>query len=328
MRTLLSLLILLATVACGDDDAPAGDAGAAADGPSGGADAGVDAPPAIDAAPSDANLAACPATYGPSSVVNTFVMQSDEAGAFDLDGDGTGDNALGGVAALANMDFMNDLADGDFRVVTELRELDDATLQDDAALVLFVTPGVDTDDPAAPADDFSHMEPFYFDVAAVNPGDCSPKALVAASLAGGTVTGMADVLPLPIPGFGVLPVGRPRLEFSIAPDAAGAGFATTANGRIGGVFPTCPLNSDPAPLGQNSLHAVTLLGLAPDIDMDEDGLETIQADSAGIISCTDGDGTVIDGELCGCDPRIADGFSTYIHFTSVGATLVGPAPGP
>ena len=82
-----------------------------------------------------------------------------------------------------------------------------------------------------------------------------------------------------------------------------------------------------APIGQNALHALAFyLGTQPDIDLDGDGLEQINADSAGITSCTDGNGTNVPGATCGCDSRIADGFSALFNFTSVGASVAGPQP--
>ncbi len=53
----------------------------------------------------------------------------------------------------------------------------------------------------------------------------------------------------------------------------------------------------------------------PDVDLDNDGLESyIATPGTGrvaprIVTCIDGDGTRIDGEMCQFDPRMADGFT-------------------
>ena len=62
------------------------------------------------------------------------------------------------------------------------------------------------------------------------------------------------------------------------------------------------------------------------MDIDDDGLETIESDAGGIIQCKDGDGTVIPGEDCGCDSRMQDGFSVGFTTDQVGATILGPDP--
>jgi hypothetical protein len=42
-----------------------------------------------------------------------------------------------------------------------------------------------------------------------------------------------------------------------------------------------------------------------------------------VARCIDGDGTVIAGANCACDPRIQDGFSTAIEAEGVGAVIAG-----
>jgi hypothetical protein len=312
--------------ACGDDAQSRPPDAAGPDGPP---------PPPPDAAgpdafPPDAGVldpADCPAAYGPASIIDTFALSNTTMNAFDLDGDGDNDNILSSVAGLANGGIMDDLDSGAFRLISELRLLDDATLMNDVMVQVVPYTAVDTDAPVAPGDDFSHMEPFYFSRDSVNPADCSPTGVIPASIAGGAVSASGDVLPVTISGFGLVEIGEPRLTGTLATDAVG--FQLTG-GRLGGVIPACTLSRvTDTPLGMNQLHAlVQFLGLSPDIDLDGDGIETIQTDSAGIISCTDGDSTIVSGETCACDPRIADGFSALFDFTSVGATLVGPDPAP
>jgi hypothetical protein len=84
--------------------------------------------------------------------------------------------------------------------------------------------------------------------------------------------------------------------------------------------------------------SVPLLGsmmigpVQPDVDVDCDGLERINATPGDattaptIVSCVDGDGTVIPGPMCWADPRIRDGYSSAFQVYGVFVHLVGTAP--
>src|SRR5207237_167127 len=65
------------------------------------------------------------------------------------------------------------------------------------------------------------------------------------------------------------------------------------------------------------LDLVLSQGKQADIDVDGDGLETIDYAGGQIVSCTDGDGTQIPGPQCVCDPRIADGYSIAVFANGV-----------
>lgn len=323
---MLVLSLCLFGVACGDDDGDSTtpDGAPAPDAPEAPA---PDAMPQPDAGPLDRSK--CPAAYGPAAVVNTLMIAEDEMDAFDLDGDGTGDNSLSQVAGAVNPGLQDDLADGSFRAMSELRMLDDPLLVNDSSVTFVSYVPVDTDSPRNPNDDFSGMEPFYFHHGSVAPETCEPYAKLPATLAGGRVTGNAPVIRIPLGPFGIADFGKPHLDVQVAPGAAGVGYEVS-QGRLGGAIPTCPLNTSESPIaGKPNLWAlVQVFNLQPDIDLDGDGAEEIRSDSLGIYECVDGDGTVIAGELCGCDPRIADGYSVLFKLTGVGAELLGPAPTP
>jgi len=69
-------------------------------------------------------------------------------------------------------------------------------------------------------------------------------------------------------------------------------------------------------------------GLRPDIDVDGDGLETVELDGDGRVTrCIDGDRTVISGADCWSDDRLADGFSLVMTFEAIQSTFAGRAPG-
>ena len=68
-----------------------------------------------------------------------------------------------------------------------------------------------------------------------------------------------------------------------------------------------------------------LTGIQPEIDVDGDGLETIDLDSnAEIFQCHDGDGSLIEGAYCLEDPRIADGFGMCLDMHGIPGELVYP----
>ncbi len=78
------------------------------------------------------------------------------------------------------------------------------------------------------------------------------------------------------------------------------------------------------------LPLLGILGAQPDIDMDGDGLETIEINREGVpwcqpvvVACVDGDGTRIEGRDCLGDPRIADGFSVALDFDGPRVSLDG-----
>ena len=69
-------------------------------------------------------------------------------------------------------------------------------------------------------------------------------------------------------------------------------------------------------------------GLNPDVDLDGDGLERLLVDDSGyLVSCIDGDLTVIEGRDCWQDEGMADGFSFVMGAVAVPAHLIGLEPG-
>jgi hypothetical protein len=92
----------------------------------------------------------------------------------------------------------------------------------------------------------------------------------------------------------------------------------------------CSLSGVPFPgaTGGTLLHALVndpenRAAVSPDVDRDGDGLEQVVGDGADIVHCVDGDGTVIAGADCPCEPRIVDGYSVAIGFDTTTAELVG-----
>ncbi len=299
----------------------------------GGGGGGSDAAASADAAPNgpDAgfNEAACPSSYGLSSVSSTFSVPASTVG-FDLDGDDMVNNnvATSVVATLINSSLSSSINDGSLRTLTELRDFT-ALGTDDSSVNVVLYGGIDSDSPADTADDFAGDESYYFDRLWVAPADCAPVAEIPSTYTGGTVEGTADTAQLYISALGgFVDFQRVHLSATIEADTAGVKTVAGTPALFGGAIPICSLSKGPGTIGMSALEDIVRIGgVQPDIDLDGDGLETIQAQAGdGVVSCTDGDGTVIMGSDCACDPRIADGFSITFQIDLVGATVLGPAP--
>jgi hypothetical protein len=323
-------LCALGFVGCGDDDAGDDDdvGGTDAGQPDGAADP-PDAGGGADAAPADAmalNVEACPDSYGPASIASTFVVSAEGTG-FDLNGDEAIDNLLAGLGDLLSPMLQDSIDTGDLILVAELRDLEAGVGGGaDAEAVLVLYGGVDGDSPPMVRDNFTGSEQLYFAHEWVLPADCAPKAAIEASYDGTTVQAETEVLSFYVDALGgFVDIARARIAAAIEPDTAGA--RTTGSALFGGALKQCPLAMGDAPLGESAQHALSMFGLQPDIDLDGDGLEQTEHDSSGILRCIDGDGvTAVEGAMCGCDPKMADGYSISFDVTLVGAELLGPSP--
>ncbi len=101
---------------------------------------------------------------------------------------------------------------------------------------------------------------------------------------------------------------------------------------IGMQRPACDGSSSPTMLdgiaGGGTLAIIPLTAVAPDVDVDGDGLERFEIRRGStcapvIVACIDGNGTRIEGHNCVNDPRIADGFSVAFTFTGQPIRLGG-----
>lgn len=278
----------------------------------------------------------CPERYGPCAVSETVVLGA-EADGFDLDGpddpdgDGRPDNVLATSDALRLVlegALSTDLANGDLRMLIEFRDFVGTGY---ANLLLVFYQGVDSDEPREPADDFTGEEEFYFDWEGVDLDDCSPKSVLESSYYVDTITGeLGSVTSYMSALGGLVRVERASIEGEFVADTEGHRTLPGSKARFGGAITQCSLSRGAGTGGSTALHDLTRrFALQPDIDLDGDGLETVQVDSDGILSCTDGDGvTVVEGAQCACDERMADGFSFVLLLEMRGAVLLGPAPEP
>lgn len=279
--------------------------------------------PPVDAAPQG-----CPIPAGESYFMASLEF-APEADGFDLDNDGVVDNSLGRmpVSVLASMNdgIATEIETGEI-MLAHVLDWSPPTATD-PAVELWLFTGRDADDPPDPSNNASGGAEFYakptqFDV------NCLPETRTSSgNVIDSVLRGRADDWLFPLASVGAVNLATPRLELTFASDFA------SFSGRLGAVVPLCSLSAVPL-LGQDSgtmldamVNGPSIRGDATiDVDRDGDGLEVVEGDGVGILRCIDGDGTIINGSDCPCDPRIVDGYSMALKFTGVSAKILGALP--
>ncbi len=298
MRALVTALLACALAGCGGSSHSAGDGGM-----------------------SDADTTpGCHPAFGSSFIVNQF-MQAPAGQGFDLNGDGTPDNAFAVVGI--NSDVWNNLiSTGSAIFLFDFHGLPAAgtAVADGASLELAFYLGV-----AVSADTSTYFNGSGQFLAPASQFDvnCQTTAdMDAVDVAGGAVDGHKAMLGLGVHGLGILEFTKFILRGTMSADQQ------TWSGRLGGVATPCGLSQLPSFTGAGSLlgSMVNVYHVEPDIDVDGNGLDKINGDGQDVASCTTADGVTIPGATCACDPRIKDGFSGAFDFSAVPAMIVGLAP--
>jgi hypothetical protein len=273
-----------------------------------------------DAAPADAGAVRappCPIAPGRTYTMQEYGFHPPGMG-FDLDGDGTVDNELGFLAPIANQVIGEALDSGLTRYLFDIGGWDGAPA-DDAEVTMVSYAGIDADEPPDITNDFGGQGEFYvggrdFDV------DCNPlNPSRTGSVAGRVVYITADRWGLFVNNVGTVEFAKVVLEFTLAEDLV------TATGELGAVMTICGLSRAYQPqIGAGTfLDLVLATDRDADIDVDGDGLEVLDYAGGVVTACTDGDGTVLPGPACICDPRIADGFSLGVYARGVVCNIAG-----
>ena len=306
-------VVSVAVAACGDDGGTETDAAVA-----------IDAP--LYDAHTTLNEQACPTSYGAASIAYTFVVPEDPLVGFDLDGDQEVDNLLSAIAVVINQRFAGDIFNGKLLTLAELRDMPAGVGTDDTDVTLVIYGGVDID--SDNMNNFTGEAEFYYSHEWVDLDDCSPLAASPGSYVGGTLTTEQADIQLQIESLGgLVTLARSKIAVTIEADTAGAKTLMDGPALFGGAVLPCALAMAEGSIGESAHDDLRRLNMQPDIDMDGDGLEVVEGDSAGILRCIDGDGvTAIEGAMCGCDPRIADGYSISFQLDLAGAVVLGPAP--
>ncbi len=279
----------------------------------GGGDAQPDAGPSGSYQPPE-----CEVEFGRTLIFSDITILPDGEG-MDITGDGQPDNQLGVIAPLSNPTIVSVIENGTGIFLLDFTGWENAPADDDDMSVTFYL-GVDADSPPDPTDNTSGSDSFLvvdrqLDV------DCNPLTRVPGSAAGGIARAESGVWNFLIEGIGTLTFDHVHLDLAFDEELQ------HYSGQFGTGWTVCSLAHVEGPLfaGGNLLEAVVndLHLPHPDLDFDGDGLEEIVGDGDGIASCIDGDGTVIDGAGCACDPRIGDAYSVSVAVEGAPATISG-----
>lgn len=301
-------------------------------------------------------------------IMNSLGLASRGQGC-DLDGDGTADNAfaraLGLLASALGPLISMQIDNGNLIFLLNMQGLDDPAGQNDDDFRIAWLFGEDADDNLS--NNFSGSGEFLVNADSLGP-DGSAMTSIQSSVSSGALAGGPEDIPIPI-GFFPIDLRQGRIEGQFA--QAGGELYELQDGMLCGGIPVSLLSllggfagdmlaTDPPCDGGAPAELLDLLvaggsatvsfgdgsiplrftATPPDLDLDGDGLEGFTVTDDGpagcqpvVTSCTDGDGTVIDGRGCFSDPRIADGHSAAFNISAVAATIVGlnggaPEPDP
>ncbi|MFK7984687.1 MAG: hypothetical protein AB8I08_01570 [Sandaracinaceae bacterium] len=295
-------------------------------------------------------------------IMNSLALGSRGEGC-DFDGDGAPDNAfaraLGLLASAIGPLISMQIDSGNLIFLLNMQGLEDPAGQNDEDFRIAWLFGEDADDTLA--NNFSGSGEFLVGSDSLGP-DGSAMTSIQSAVSSGTLTGGPEDIPIPI-GFFPIDLQQGRIEGTMR--QAGGELFELEDGLLCGGIPVSLLSllgtfagdmlvtdapcdgGEPAQLldlllaggsatvmfGDN-MFPLRFTATPPDLDLDGDGLEGFNVTDDGpagcqpvVTSCTDGDGTVIDGRSCFSDPRIADGHSAAFNITAVAATIVGVAGG-
>ncbi len=185
---------------------------------------------------------------------------------FVVDGASVVGGPLAGVSLILDPILATTIQGAGVRILVEIRDVDDALVQDDADISVAVYTGNDLD--MDPSNDFSGSEPFEVDPLTLLP-DGSPVTLFTpGTLIAGHVLADPSLAGFPIPGF-----GGTLANFSFEADVTSGGNNLTTTGIPIAVpavlFESIPA---PAPLPGNLLDYLNLFGINEDTDLDGDGV--------------------------------------------------------
>jgi hypothetical protein len=276
--------------------------------------------PDLAAPPADLSAPMCNPELGRMYFVSSLRIVPTGEG-FDLTGDGVIDNRMGVAAAFANNNLAESIRTGTTTLMLGLRDLEGPPLVEGDKPLVSLYLGLDADVPADPSNNAMNGK-FKLPIEQFDVNCVSTTTFDSSVVENATIKSKTKQIGIVAGSIGTIRLADGVQVMTPGPDL------TTWTGITGGIYLACSLSITPFP-GPNPASfldvAVNGLGLTPDIDRDGDGLEKIIGtdDAITIKECVDGDGTVITGANCPCDPRIADGFSGALGFTLVPAQVVG-----
>lgn len=286
-----------------------------------------------------------------SLIISSIEIAAMEIGC-DFSGDGRPDNAfargLGSLVGLANGMFLRDApANGDLTLLLHMLGLDDPTGVNDDSFSIAFFQGVDADGDSS--NNISGMGRFTIDPVGLdamgNPTSSFASRVMARALSGGP-----EDIEIPI-AFLPLEMRQSYITGTTTSDADG--LSGIEEGQLCGAIPLATLaflpnllemfGGPPAPPceGEGSTNMadlvvggtargslISLPGVAPDVDLDGDGLERFEVTRSGprgcqpvITACVDGDGTRVEGRNCALEMRFEDGLSGAFLMEAVRAYI-------
>jgi hypothetical protein len=262
---------------------------------------------------------ACEPRFGLTYVMDSMRILPPEEG-LDLDGDGAIDNALGFLADAINPGWAVKIRTGRMIQLWDLQGWKGPSDPTPAGISMDFYKGRDADEPVDASNNLAGQGTFVvatgqFDVS------CQPTSrLERVSMSDGIVDAETSLWEFYEPSVGTVQISDFRLRLHTSADGQ-RGW-----GMGGGAYTLCGLSNISFP-GDSYVTLLDFLvnatALPADVDRDGDGIERIEGDGTGVVRCLDGDGTVIGGHDCACDPRISDGYSVAMAGTGVRARIVG-----
>jgi len=242
----------------------------------------------------------CPLPTGKSIIIEESKIDYSPARR-DFNGDGVADNAFAvGFGALYDLSFKTSI---DNRTIFNVLHIADWGSPQTSQLGLAYLAAIDADQPPNRNNDFTPQAHFWvdpqdFDVNC-RPINVSDMAIWETPTAFHSYT---ESLVFLTRGFGKAELSLVQLDVHVADERAIVNMTAA--------WPACTLSKTKVPSVTNltTLDAFLAKRIL-DVDIDGDGLEVIKLRDGAAASCIDGDGTVIEGPTCPCDPRIADGVS-------------------
>lgn len=259
----------------------------------------------------------CEHSFGRTFVLSHFAVVPPGEG-LDINGDGVPDNALGFLGPVVNPPWAEAIVNGTATYVIDISRWDLTPDDPDMDVASFLA--FDADDPPDHSNDLGGDGEFYvatdqYDV------NCRPLSFSeGTSIEDGLIHVEEEEWRFFAPYIGTIQFYGVRMELQL--DAELDEF----QGLMAAGWSVCSMSRTFIPqLGTASfLDLVVNQGAGhPDVEADGDGQEQIFGDGAYVTSCVDGDGTVIEGRDCACDPRMADRYSMSVESFGVPATVLG-----
>jgi hypothetical protein len=276
--------------------------------------------PAVVPAPPDAGAPeepVCQPEFGRAYIIDVLEFLPPGEG-LDLNGDGTPDNALGLFADALNDGTAESIAAGHFNVLFDLTGWNGTATDPDVLVTIYG--GTDADSPKDPTNDRMGNGRFMVDTKQFDLSCQTDARFERTTLEDGRLMAETSLWEWRWEDWGTIGIADFHVEFGFSDDFS------HFTGQAGGVHTLCGLSNLYFPgrnVGLLLDFIANAVGMQPDIDRDGDGLEQVFGDGSTIARCTDGDGTVIEGSDCACDPRIADGFSMALRGSAITAHIVG-----